>query len=510
MVRFPIVLLVLAAPLAACDTQSIEDGLRSTERIRWLRRVGGAGFDEPQAVVVPSDGRACTWTVLDSTAPPAPGLQSGLHLILHEAAGRFEGVLPIDGLLEPVRPVAVRVDSDGQGRAVLGATVGGPDLVLGDLQLPAQGGVLEGLIVVDSTPRQCSGVPFGPDIESGWARRFGDRGAVEIGAVHFRGNRVLVAGEFTESFSLPLRVDGGAPVQVSKRGDPGDKDVFLLAFDGEGKLLPRSIRVLGGPGDDTLDASDLTPLGFQWFVAGRFEQELGVGDRVLFQGGQQADVWVARLTGLNLSPILATVEPIFSSGVADGAMAILSISAGDVSDGNGGFPDANFVFAGTLSAPRTLGGRAWVPRGSRDGYVFASSTQAGSLLGWLTGGSSAESTRSVALAPDGVWATGSFRGELPLGSEPPLIQSDGLGAYAVRLLARDGALVPVEGLGFGSGRTAGGPLAFISADEDLVMAGTLEGTVDFLDGSVESAGRSDLMLVRFGAPLPDGSLVFVP
>ncbi len=352
-----------------------------------------------------------------------------------------------------------------------------------------------------------------------WSRRFGDADVQNVNhlATGPAGD-VFVIGNFIGTLDF-----GGPPLF-----NPGDEDIFLARLDAEGRTLwSRRFGDMGEQGGHlvAVDAEG------DVLIAGRFHGSVDFGGGPLVSAGL-SDVYLARLspegeprwsqrfgdasfqdaTGLAVGP----EGHIALAGTFDG-----SIDLGDGAltspQGRGHFV-ALFDAEGALRWSRFLGssegeeltritfdaeGRLIVAENFRQadtqGFAITCLTPEGQPL-WsrrFEGPGGQDAIGLAATPSGGVVVTGVLQADIDFGDGV----SVGLGGTDIFVLE----LGPEgETLGlrrFGDGAYQFGQAVVVDAAGSVVIAGTMEGTVDFGTGPLVSAGETDFFLARLAPPL---------
>ncbi len=151
-------------------------------------------------------------------------------------------------------------------------------------------------------------------------------------------------------------------------------------------------------------------------------------------------------------------------------------SEDDGADGIGFFPDGSFAVAGSFRRHFTFAGAALDAVDVDDGYVVKVGGDGKALWARDLGGSRSQWPQAFATAPDGrVAVAGSFRGDLAVGptKEAPLAGASDRDETFVVALGKDGGALWSRAFA----ATACHAIAF--AGDDLVLAGSFSGAVDF-------------------------------
>jgi len=459
--RVPFALVGLAS-VAACggaDAGALSDGTR----IAWALALGGPGDDALERLATDASGR-------------------GLVAIFHEEP------LSIGGTTFPAAEVPslalATVDVDGEPRPRTGiapspAEIYSSDIARDELGNVYVGGFLTGgaLEVSDVVLEPSGGTGFdgylmriGPDEEIRWAARYGGPASVELDDLGLTpGGQLWVVGDYRGTFEL-----GGLELP------PADGfDVFAARISPTGTAL--DVVVVGGPKTTRATAMAVAPDG-GLVLAGVFEDAVRAGD---LEGSDEASGgWSARI-----GPE-AGVEWLETYSERGGARSVSAVAASDrrvIVAGS---------YSGTLVDPES-GDRPG--RGGNDVWIRVL-TAAGELVGQRTFGSPDDEGLS-ALALDGfgdIWAAGSFANEITFGSfELASDASAGDRAFAGWIARLDDALVPEHAsvLGRGDGSRRARQLVTVPGG-DILVGGPFQGRLVVGDATLESAGATDVVLLR--------------
>ncbi len=316
-------------------------------------------------------------------------------------------------------------------------------------------------------PGSARGVP-------GWAVRLGGN-AAESGravALDAKGD-IYLAGLFRG------QVDFGAGARYTARRADG----FLARLGPDGAV--RWARQLGGANDDIADALALDPQG-NAVVAGSFSEELTVGDGSLKSEGAD-DVFVASFDPEGRRRWAKRMGGVDVDG-ADG-LAV---------DGRGGIAVIG-VYAGyVVLAP----GHELVGEGQSD--ILLTMLEPDGSIRWVKGWSSSgpDEGRAVGFDASGnLYALVEFSRAIDFGGGP--LESVG---------NRDLALVKLDPTGkhlwsrrFGSNLDELGVSLAVNPAGSVIITGSFDDTLDFGDGPMRTAGRSDVFIAKFA---PDGNTLW--
>ena len=149
------------------------------------------------------------------------------------------------------------------------------------------------------------------------------------------------------------------------------------------------------------------------------------------------------------------------------------------------------AFAGTID----LGGGSLVSAGSTDGYVAMFDRQGDHLWSKSFGDAQAQSAQAVALdAAGNVFVAGEVSGTADFGCGA--VVSAGQSDVFVAKLSPTGQCLWSKRFGDAGVQSLGG--VAVDADGNVVLCGSLAGTVDFGTGALTSAGSFDAFVAKFG------------
>ena len=319
-----------------------------------------------------------------------------------------------------------------------------------------------------------------------WARSFGDVADAGAGdqrafgvAVDAAGN-AYVCGSFAGSLSAPGTTLASA----------GGTDGFVAKLDTTGKV--QWLHALAGPGDQAALGIAADASG-NIVVTGSFEDAIAVSSTTLVSRGG-FDAFTARLnSGGSLYwvvPFGGTADQLgMAVGLADGGAAYATgSSAGKANVGTnldagivlsaGGFDVARYALAANNGAPSAVGALG----DSQDQYGYA-------------------------IAVDGIGAghvvlAGPFRGSLSVGTQA--LQSAGLDDVFVAKFDLAGAAQ--WGARFGDPQEQIAYGVAIDPAGNVVVAGSMQGTVSLGATTVAGAGGDDAVLAKLD---PDGKPLWV-
>ena len=308
----------------------------------------------------------------------------------------------------------------------------------------------------------------------GWAVRLGGT-AAESGravAVDPRGN-IYLAGLFRG------QVDFGGGARYTARGSDG----FLARLSPDGEV--RWARQLGGANDDIADALAIDPRG-NAVVAGSFSEELTVGDGSLkAEGADDMFVavfdpegrrrWAKRMGGVDVDGADGLAVD------ARGAIAVIGVYAG-------------YVVLG--------GGHELIGEGQSD--ILLVVLEADGSIRWVKGWSSPgpDEGRAVGFDAQGnLYALVEFSRAIDFGGGP----LESVGNRDLGLIKLDPSGKHLWSRRFGSNLDELGVSLAVDPSGSVIITGSFDDALDFGDGPMRTAGRSDVFIAKFA---PDGNTLW--
>ncbi|MBI4702542.1 MAG: hypothetical protein HY744_15590 [Deltaproteobacteria bacterium] len=309
---------------------------------------------------------------------------------------------------------------------------------------------------------------FGSDGKHLWSKRFGDAAAQDCRAVAVdAGGNAVVAGDFAGS------VDFGGGTLLAK----SSRDLFVAKLDPAGKHLWS--KRFGASGEHAALAVASDPKGAV-LVTG------WVKGAIDFGGGPQDTLGHQSLFALKLGP--------------DGSHIWSAIYGGDAAEARGLAVDGsgNAVLAGRFEGSADFGGGQLASKGGADIFVAKLDASGKHLFSQRFGESDVQEANAVAVGPSGsIVVAGAFQGKLALGGKT--LNSGGSADVLVAALAPDGKVIWGNGYGGPSDQIA--RAVTLDSQGLVLVAGELQGKIDFGGGDLVSAGQNDAFLAKLG---PDG------
>jgi hypothetical protein len=301
-----------------------------------------------------------------------------------------------------------------------------------------------------------------------WGKRFGDASDQTGAAV-----AVSATGEVWITGSITGNVDFGAGVLSS--ADPLG-DAYLARFSPSGTTL--SSKRYGGVSAQRGTALAIGPTG-DLFLGGVFDGTIDLGCGSV-PGAGSGDAFLARLDSDGAC--------IFTKRYGDAAAQELLALAPDAS--------SNVILGGRFKGTVNFGGAALTMPATTFGGFAAKLDGAGAHVFSTSFGAtmSAQEVTGVAADPSGnVFVGGSFSGKLTVGTTS--LTSAGAGDLFVARLDPAGTAVWAVRAGDATDQTGAIHLAADPAGNVLV-AGTLQGTIDLGGGPLTSVGGNDIFLAK--------------
>ena len=298
----------------------------------------------------------------------------------------------------------------------------------------------------------CTGTPL-------WANDFGGLEASQSAygvAVDGQG-RVVVVGNF----------DGHLGNVLSK----GGSDIFVISLSSAGAV--QWVKTFGGDKDDTARGVALDASG-NAYVVGSFQDSFGVG-ATTSAGGQDAYILKLDLTG----------NPLWVKGYGD---AMAQSMAGIALD-----PMGNLLVIGSVAGTINLGCGLLTAVGPSD--IVVAKLDANAACSWSKRFGNASAQAGAAIASDAmgnVVLAGSVQGTVNFG----LGAKTSTGGF-------DMAVAKLDPLGndlwdklFGDASAQLAKAVAVDGSGNVVVAGSVAGSIDFGNGSITSAGGTDAAVAK--------------
>ena len=301
-----------------------------------------------------------------------------------------------------------------------------------------------------------------------WSKRFGDTSS-ENGfslATNATGD-VFVAGYFNGTINF-----GGANLVSA-----GNDDIFVAKFDAAG--VHQWSQRFGGTGVDDAFSIAVDASG-NVFVGGQFSGTVNFGGANLVSAGL-TDIFLAKYN---------------SAGVHQWSQRFGGTSNDSVGWVAAG-PSGVVVFTGYFQGTVNFGGSNLTSAGNLE--MFVAKFDAAGVHQWSQrfGSTGIDIGYGVAVAPSGsVFLTGQFTGTVNFGGAN--LVSAGSSDMFLAKYNSAGVHQWSQRFGGASGGDSGYGVA-VDASDNVVMAGTFNGTTDFGGGSQTSAGSSDIVLAKYSS-----------
>jgi hypothetical protein len=307
-----------------------------------------------------------------------------------------------------------------------------------------------------------------------WSKGFGSTGSDQAYKVAVDGSGNVIVTGF---FSGTVNFGGGGLVSA------GNGDVFVAKYSPDGTHLWS--KRFGGAGGETGYAVAVDGNG-DVVVTGSFTGTVDFGGGGLVSAGS-SDIFVAKYSGMDGSYLWSKR---FGSTTNDEGRAVAVDSGGNV------------VVTGGFSGTVNFGGTDLTSAGALDIFIAKFSGTDGSHV-WSKGFGSATSDEALGLAVDGssnVVVTGFFSGTVNFGGSD--LTNTGFDIFIAKFFGTDGSHVWSKG--FGGATTDEGLGVAVDGSSNVVVTGFFTGTVDFGGGGLTSLnGSSDIFLIKLSGT--DGS-----
>lgn len=315
---------------------------------------------------------------------------------------------------------------------------------------------------------QVVGSLFGIAGEGLWVKQLGGMGREAGSAIAIDSeDNIIVAGSFTGTIT---------PLPGMSLTSRGSNDVLVAKLSSATGAVLWAKQFGGTLNDGTTLDLITNELGI--YVTGTFQGVTDFGNGPVQAKGES--VFVVKLDtngGLDWSRTLDGTS--YSAGVAAHGAAVVVA---------GGFSNSMIVDARTLTSA-----------GDQDIFVLKMSASTGATI-WVKslGGTSGDGANSVAIdSMDHVVVTGAFKGTVDFGNGPRMTGGEFLNnMFLVKLAADDGAHLLSKT--FGGNNFAFGQEVTVDPADNILVAGSFSGTVDFdcIDRPTTTAS-SAIVLVKY-------------
>jgi hypothetical protein len=295
-----------------------------------------------------------------------------------------------------------------------------------------------------------------------WSKRFGSKYQTGVAAVDKSGS-VALLGSFEETTDL-----GGGTLTSA-----GGADVYLAKLTGVGATV--FSKRFGNASSQQGLAVTFDKLG-NIYIAGAFQGSMDLGGGTLTSAGGD-DVYIAKLD--------ATGKHIWSKRYGGpGSEEALFLGVDEL---------GNVYASGTLSGSVNFGGGVLTSVGGDDIFVLSLDPDGDHLWSKRAGNTGSDTVGSMAVDLDGnVYLTGRFTYSIDFGGGV-LTSAGADDLFAVKL---DQFGDPLWTQGAGDLTSQSGTAIAVSALGDVFLGGDFQGTVDIGGGPMASAGGSDIFVAR--------------
>jgi hypothetical protein len=331
-------------------------------------------------------------------------------------------------------------------------------------------GYFQGTIDFGGGPLQDSGngdvfvAKLDPGLGHLHSERFGDAESAEgRGIASDAAGNVIVAGYFRGSIDF-----GGGPLT-----SPGGEDVFLAKFDPA--LGHLHSKRFGGEGREIAFAVAVDAAG-NVVVTGVFDGSIDFGGGPLTSAGDN-DVFVAKFD--------PQLNHLWSKSFGDPDVQVVSRVAIDA--------EGNVVLAGYFRGSIDFGGGPLASAGGFDAFVVKLDPQLGHLESKRFGDAGDQVADGLAIDGAGnVVLAGGFTGSIDFGGGP----LTSAGSYDLFVAKLDPQLEPLWGQRFGDEAMQEAIGAAVDGAGNVILTGQLDGSIDFGEGPLTSAGDGDIFLAK--------------
>lgn len=312
-----------------------------------------------------------------------------------------------------------------------------------------------------------------------WAKRFGDPEGFPAPACHVNAvtadpanNDVLLAGDFNEQVDF-----GGAPLVTA-----GANDVFLAVLDSDGGHV-RSARY--GAADGQTATGVLSLPDKRTALVGNFYGTLDFGAGALVCAGS-TDLFAASFDA-NGS---AEWSHRFGDSAPQGPILSAVASTGEV------------ALAGGFFSSIDLGGDPLLSAGSLDIFVAKLSSDGAHVWSRRLGDSAPQQAQGLAIDPAGnLVVSGAFSGSIDFGVTK-LTSAGGTDVFLAKLGPDGTALWAKQ---YGDAKNQQNAVVAVDGSGNILLSGSFEGSVDLGAGPMVSAGGSDVFVAKLD---PNGKHLF--
>jgi len=306
-----------------------------------------------------------------------------------------------------------------------------------------------------------------------FSKRFGNASSQQGFAVTFdKLGNLYIAGAFQGTIDL-----GGGPL-MSAGGD----DVYIAKLDSNGKHIWS--KRYGGPGSEEALYLGVDELGYV-YASGTLSGSVNFGGGTLTSVGGD-DIFV-----LNLDP---DGEHLWSKRAGNTGSDTVGSMAVDL--------EGNVYLTGRYTYSIDFGGGVLTSAGADD--VFAVKLdQFGDPL-WTQGGGDPTSQSGTAIAVStlgNVFLGGDFQGTIDIGGGP-MVSAGGSDIFVAKLDSSGG---PVWSQRFGDSVDQHVVSLAVDTEENVIVTGQFQGTINFGDGPRTSAGGNDIFVAKLD---PSGSVLW--
>jgi hypothetical protein len=299
------------------------------------------------------------------------------------------------------------------------------------------------------------------------SRRFGGvdyESAVGI-AVDGAGN-ILIAGAFEGTIEL-----GGGPLTSA-----GNDDIFVAKYDPSGAhVWSRRFGDTGYDGGGPIAADHAGNV----LVTGSFEGSVDFGGGPLVTSGA-VDIFFAKYDPNGSHVWSRSVGGIHSEG--GGAITT------DGSD--------NVIASGYFRGTADFGGRPMTSAGEGDVFLVKYDPNGTHVWSRALGGPSIDEGKGIAVADAGdILLTGFFRGAVDFGGGALAADSIFGDVFLARYAGSSGAHVWSKSFGGASSQT--GRAVAVDGDDNVLITGDFQGSVDFGGGALTSPSNADIFLAKY-------------
>ncbi|NOQ70570.1 MAG: T9SS type A sorting domain-containing protein [Crocinitomix sp.] len=452
----------------------------------WAGSIGSPDIDRVSNITIDNDGNTYLTGFYSNTLDFDPGIDlyeltpdgSDIYILKLNESGSFEWCISIGG---PNSDVGGSIECDDSFIYVTGRFGGtvdfnpGPDVY----ELMAETDGDSYVLKIDM------------DGNFIWARAFGDA-LLDIGmtiTVDDVGN-IYTAGSYQGT------VDFDPGDDVFDITSMGEEDVFIQKLDSEGNFI--WAKSVGGESEDKVTSINVDE-DYNVFISGSFEGEIDLNPELETYILSSSGLFDGFIEKLNSDGDFVWGAQIGGSS-QDGVNSTIMDSEGNIY--------STGYFINTVDFDPGVAISNLTSNGSTDTYVQKLDADGNFMWAKSAGGISGDLGNSIEIdTENNIFITGDFQETVDFNPNAGTfnLTSVGSGDIFIQKLDQDGEFIWAKAFG-GSGSNVGKALA-ISIENDILLSGTFNETVDFNPGAaeynLESEGSRDIFVLKLNACSPN-------